>query len=263
MVDLFHSLNGCAAVTFDRQFQSHPFQPGASLHYDHQCGRGPLPFPVSNERGERLPFSVPLAKGYSVTMRPFHPTPSNSAVSTLPNLPCCDLVNGSNIVWPSCPPGLPLRSKQIQVWAVSLDVDPKGLANSLTTLSIDERERANRFRFDMHRNRFIAGRGALRAILSQYLDCMPGQLKFAYGPNGKPALLETGHEIQFNLAHSENLALLAVVRNVDVGVDIELVRPIHNVEQLVERFFSPSENALFQNLAEPERPAAFFKLWTR
>jgi 4'-phosphopantetheinyl transferase len=122
-----------------------------------------------------------------------------------------------------------------------------------------------RFRFDVDRNRFIAGRGLLRSILSQYLNTKPGGLEFVYGANGKPSLSDKTADpgIRFNLAHSENLALMAVVRGRDLGVDVERIRPIPDVEQLVARFFSPGENAAFRALPEDQRLVAFFNLWTR
>jgi len=70
-------------------------------------------------------------------------------------------------------------------------------------------------------------------------------------------------EIHFNLAHTEDLALVAVTRVGALGVDVEGVRPVQNVEDLVARFFSRRENELFQKVSADEKPAAFFNLWTR
>jgi 4'-phosphopantetheinyl transferase len=132
-------------------------------------------------------------------------------------------------------------------------------------LSNDERERAARFHFDRHRNRFIAGRGILRSLLASYLDCQPDDVQFSYGPNGKPALAGkfAGSKFNFNLAHSESLALIAVTRLDAVGIDVEKIRPVTDASELVERFFSPRENALFQQLADDQKSIAFFNLWTR
>jgi 4'-phosphopantetheinyl transferase len=59
------------------------------------------------------------------------------------------------------------------------------------------------------------------------------------------------------------VALLAVTQLGPVGVDVECIRPIKNVEDLVARFFSRRENEMFQKLPSEKRPAAFFNLWTR
>ena len=125
--------------------------------------------------------------------------------------------------------------------------------------------RANKFKFEKHRSRFIAGRGMLRAILGQYLHARPADLRFDYLSNGKPVLSGefASAGIHFNLAHTADLALVAVTRIGMVGVDVESVRPVKNVDELVARFFSPRENDLFQKVPEDEKPAAFFNLWTR
>jgi 4'-phosphopantetheinyl transferase len=133
------------------------------------------------------------------------------------------------------------------------------------TLSYAERDRASRFRFDQHRNRFIVGRGWLRATLGCYLQTEPGALDFRYGAHGKPALAGAFDKAgwHFNLAHSGPLALLAVTRLGEVGVDIEEVRPMPDAEDLVNRFFSGREATLFRNLPEHQKSEAFFNLWTR
>jgi 4'-phosphopantetheinyl transferase len=120
-------------------------------------------------------------------------------------------------------------------------------------------------RFDVHRDRFIAGRGWLRTVLGRYLQTDPALIDFTYSKLGKPALpiAFESTKLNFNLAHSEDLALLAVTQLGTVGVDVECIRPIKNVEDLVARFFSRRENELFQKLPLEERPAAFFNLWTR
>ena len=164
------------------------------------------------------------------------------------------------------PPENPqLAGDEIHVWATSLAVDPSILQKLSSTLTPDEMERAKRYKFAIHRNRFIAGRGALRAILALYLGTEAAALRFAYLENGKPDLggkfAKAG--IDFNLAHTGDLALLAITRIGPVGVDVEYVRPIKNVDELVARFFSSRENKLFQKVPAAEKPSAFFNLWTR
>jgi 4'-phosphopantetheinyl transferase len=129
----------------------------------------------------------------------------------------------------------------------------------------EERERAERYHFERDRVRFIAGRALLRHILGGYLEIHPAELAFSYGEKGKPYVSQPGVHaaLMFNLAHSEDLALLAVTRAGPVGVDVERIRPVPEVHQLVARFFSPRETAAFGTLPESQQPEAFFNLWTR
>ena len=174
-------------------------------------------------------------------------------------------MDSNNIQWPVPPVPCPLGATDVHVWAAALDSQAETLAGLKTILSDEERSRADRFHFERHRNRFIAGRGILRSLLANYLDCEPGSLQFDYGPNGKPVLAGRFAEsdLNFNLAHSENLALIAATRLGPVGVDVEKIRPVNDSDELVERFFSPRESALFQTVADSQKESAFFNLWTR
>ena len=158
-----------------------------------------------------------------------------------------------------------LAENEVQVWAQWLNVSVEQLANFSATLSSSEKERAAKFKFGVHRDRYIAGRGFLRQTLSRYLQIPPCELDFNYSANGKPTLISDAKSapLHFNLAHSGDLALLAVTRMGAVGVDVESIRPVKDADYLVERFFSERENLLFQKLAPEEKPGAFFNLWTR
>jgi 4'-phosphopantetheinyl transferase len=168
------------------------------------------------------------------------------------------------ILWPSRSDAPPLADNEIHVWATTLSMAAAGLELFSATLTPDEKERAKKSKFEKHRNRYIAGRGALRAILGQYLDARAADLRFDYLTNGKPAFAQdfAGAGIHFNLAHTEDLALIAVTRIGPIGVDVECVRPTKNVDELVARFFSQRENELFQKVPNDQKPVAFFNLWT-
>jgi 4'-phosphopantetheinyl transferase len=169
------------------------------------------------------------------------------------------------ILWPAAPADLRLCDHEVHVWASSLAVAPGRLDALKATLSGGELDRAGKFRFDHHRNRFIAGRGCLRAILGRYLSNDPARIEFSYSRLGKTEFAPgfDGLGLHFNVAHSEDLALFAITRLGPVGVDVECIRVVRDVDELVARFFSVRENGLFQKLASSEMPSAFFNLWTR
>jgi 4'-phosphopantetheinyl transferase len=133
------------------------------------------------------------------------------------------------------------------------------------TLSPDEVERAERFRFERHRRRFVVGRGVLRALLGRYLGVEPARISFGYGARGKPHLSGalSGTGVRFNLAHSHEMALYVVTRGRDVGIDLEHVRPMPDAEDIGARFFSPHEHEILCALPPGQRLGAFFDCWTR
>ncbi len=73
---------------------------------------------------------------------------------------------------------------EIHIWHARLE-QLNGLAQNLAlTLSPDERDRANSFRFELDRERYAMSRGILRKLLGEYLGVSPGDLDFHYGRMG-------------------------------------------------------------------------------
>ena len=128
-----------------------------------------------------------------------------------------------------------------------------------------EINRANRFRFHKDRERFVAGRGLLRMILSSYVGMPPNEIIFTYGCHGKPRLKRQDGQpaVEFNLAHSAGTAIYALTRDRPVGVDIESWQSDFPVEEVAKNFFSSAELAALQALPRKLRVEAFFKCWTR
>lgn len=127
--------------------------------------------------------------------------------------------------------------------------------------SRDEQARAARFRRQSDGGRYLTAHGALRRILSGYLDCDPSTLRFEHQAWGKPALVDS--EFAFNLSHSGECALVAVARGRPVGVDVEQHRPIADLDGLVERVCTPEERAMFAAARVSERQDTFLGFWTR
>lgn len=169
--------------------------------------------------------------------------------------------------WPDASPNdldPALTVGEIRVWLADLDRPPKPLAELAATLSADERERAARFRFPEHRDRFVAGRGLLRELLGAYLGRSAKALRFEYGPHGKPALAgaDAGAGLHFNLAHSGDGALYAIARR-EVGVDLERLDRSASYAAILDRVCTPQELALFRTLPPEREREAFFSCWTR
>jgi 4'-phosphopantetheinyl transferase len=167
--------------------------------------------------------------------------------------------------WNSPPLDLTLDLDEIHVWRVSLAQTESCLQSLQQTLSTDERTKADRFRFPKDRSQFIVSRGALRAILSRYLNISSHILRFDYNPYGKPSLTvaQGGNTLRFNLSHSRGMALIAITKNRDIGVDIEGINPNFSCLEIAEKFFSPLENSVLRSLPEHLHPTAFFTCWTR
>ena len=152
---------------------------------------------------------------------------------------------------------------EIQIWVIDLASQLINLAYLESTLSDDEIARSARFRYLPVRRYFILARGALRMISSQYLDCDPREIVFSYGEHGKPFVSQPKTAIQFNLSHSNDLAVVAFANNIEVGIDIEIIRPIVEMEIIVANHFSPLERTQFERFPDDLKATVFFNSWTR
>ena len=167
--------------------------------------------------------------------------------------------------WPPPPADLTLDTNDVHVWCTFLDRPRQQQDLLWLSLAAAEKARAKRFYFERDKNRFIVARGVLRAILGRYLDVAPKQIAFAYGEHGKPELAPAfaGSGLQFNLSHSQGVALYAVSRHRTLGIDVEQIRSLDDGARIAERFFSSWENAVFTAVPDPQKPTAFFNCWTR
>lgn len=168
------------------------------------------------------------------------------------------------ILWHFPPKDLTLFKDSVHIWSTDLNLPTELLTNLTGILSLDERQRAERFYFEPDKKKFIACRGLLRIILSRYLNLAPDRLEFTYALQGKPELNNTVREerLCFNVSHSHNLAVYAIALNRSVGIDLEYLRQIPNVQQLAERFFSPNEYTIINTLPKEQQQEVFFRFWT-
>jgi 4'-phosphopantetheinyl transferase len=155
-----------------------------------------------------------------------------------------------------------LSGKEVHVWAFNIGTSATIGVSFEQTLDVYELDRAARFHFSRHRESFVLTHVVLRHVLGRYLNLHPSSVRFSYGPRGKPALAPTTN-LQFNMSHSASMAVIALTTDCQIGVDIEQIRPVTNMEQLAERFFCLEEAAEIISLPVVRREQAFFSCWTR
>ena len=154
------------------------------------------------------------------------------------------------------------RSDEVHLWRGWLS--GTNVAALRSTLSTDAVARAGRDRRSLDRDRFVAARGLLRMVLARYVDRPPEELRFNVSPQGKPVLADLATDgPRFNVAHSANLLIVAVVQDREIGVDVEQVRAEGDVDGVAAMTFSDSERATIASLPGDERAAAFFTGWVR
>jgi 4'-phosphopantetheinyl transferase len=155
-----------------------------------------------------------------------------------------------------------LSGRDVHVWTLRTGASDDVAAKFEPVLVRGERDRAAGFRFDHLRRSFVIARGALRCLLGRYLDLDPASIRFNYGSKGKPAVASAAG-IEFNATHSGGLAAFAFTVGCQIGVDLEQIRPLTEMQHIADRFFCPEEAAEIRSLPPSERERAFFCCWTR
>lgn len=146
-----------------------------------------------------------------------------------------------------------------ELWRFPLDQHLSAAA--IATLSVDEIARARRFVFERDRHRFVAAHAVLRQLLGPLSGPADDGLRFVTGRFGKPALASNGPH--FNLSHSQGIGLIALSTRDELGVDVEVVRPMPDALALAAAYFSPAEQAALAACPDAQRDRAFFICWTR
>jgi len=159
----------------------------------------------------------------------------------------------------------PLTCDDVHAWMATLELGTIALERSASVLSAAERARAAEFRSDPARARYVGARGLLRTILAGYLGASPESLVFDQNPWGKPSLggAYSSSDIRFNLSHAGTLALYAITRGREVGIDVEECVPGRSTADIAARCFSPLEIASLKALPHAAQTRAFFATWTR
>jgi len=162
-------------------------------------------------------------------------------------------------------PAQTLDDRRIDLWYVRPDqtAEPALLDAYRRLLSPEEREQEQRFRFERDRVQHVVARALVRTVLSHYTLDDPASWQF--GPNafGKPFVAgPCAMPLEFNLSHTQGLAVCLVALGREVGVDAEdVTRPVDHLT-LARRFFAAPEVAVLEALPPPQQPEAFYRFWT-
>lgn len=153
----------------------------------------------------------------------------------------------------------------IHVWDAEKPVDSNRYSAFYEILDELEKQRADRFRSEQHRIRFVSCRGWLRLLLSAYTGVDPGYVALVNGEFGKPRLKQNAPNtgLVFNVSHSFDRMVFAFGLDCMLGVDIERLRDINRLPALVDRICSETEKKSWQQLPEEQQLRTFYSIWVR
>ncbi|THF70282.1 4'-phosphopantetheinyl transferase superfamily protein [Deinococcus sp. Arct2-2] len=151
------------------------------------------------------------------------------------------------------------------LWLMHLPAAEAGAWQTHACLNAVELARAEAFASVAARGFYVASVVFRRTILGEVLHLPPAEVQFEF-PAGrtKPHLAPSQNptDWRFNLSHSGEYAVLALVQGRDAGVDIERMRGAVNWRGVAQTAFSQFEQtALFAE--RPEHTLdTFYRLWT-
>ncbi len=162
-----------------------------------------------------------------------------------------------------------LSGDRVDIWCIWFEDGSESILDYLDILSSEERKRAKRFHRKVDFHRFVVARYVLRTLLGGIVGAQPSSLEFSTNKYGKPKLLpklslnQNSESINFNLSHAGEYGLVAISTAKKIGIDIERIREIDNIEELAKRSFSNDEYLQFITQPEFDRLNTFFRCWTR
>jgi len=149
---------------------------------------------------------------------------------------------------------------EVHVWQARLSQSALDLSAFPGDLSQEEHQRASRFRSDHDRMRFLLGRLIARSVLGRCLKQQAREVRFTLDHSGKPAVASSS--IHFNISHSGDHVLFALAQNHRIGVDVEQLRKIDDLDDIAATHFSVAERSRLKAVPQPVKTECFFRCWT-
>lgn len=169
---------------------------------------------------------------------------------------------------PSAAPTLTIGPGEVHLWRWVATAEVTRIGAPL--LSAAERRRAARFSTLVLEQNYVAAKGLSRHMLGLYLGRPGGEIAIEDDAKGKPRVAVahlSSAPLHFNITHSGDLLLLAVARDMEVGVDVEQVRSLGDPERdaldLARQCCTSAEVMQLAALPASARPRAFACIWTR
>jgi 4'-phosphopantetheinyl transferase len=169
------------------------------------------------------------------------------------------------IRWLSPPSDLHLEPEVIHLWRCAGDATASSFAELARTLNSEETRRAEQYRSEPDRRRFVLCRGILRNLLGRYLDCPPESVRLSRDSRGKPVIDSNHHQhssLNFNLSHTTGMCVIGFALSHAIGMNVETVAPKRDWTPMARRFLHPREWEYISKLPVAERASAFYACWS-
>jgi 4'-phosphopantetheinyl transferase len=153
-----------------------------------------------------------------------------------------------------------LEQGEVHIWTVSVQGIEEKLHHLKSLLTEEESAKLSFYKFEHTQHSYIATQAVLRVLLSLYLDINPREVRMGARSKGKPFLIHD-RQIFFNISNSDGLCVFAFSGDGEVGIDLERIRQMPDIEQLIQKNMTSREKEYV--LKDPEKKLPrFFRFWT-
>jgi len=159
-------------------------------------------------------------------------------------------------------PPIELKPNTVHIWAINFVVNEETFNSYFSLLSDDEKVRALRFKFYKDKRCYVVTKGVLRLLSASYLKMNAKDIIFEYEKYGKPKF-KSQTNLNFNVSHSGDMAIIGFVYNYTIGVDVEKIKNDFDTSEIAANFFSQKEIEALQHIPKNEQYIAFYRCWTR
>ncbi|MHA1984746.1 MAG: 4'-phosphopantetheinyl transferase family protein [Candidatus Hodarchaeales archaeon] len=153
-----------------------------------------------------------------------------------------------------------ISDQEVHIWTVTLSNQVVSTDEIKSILSYSELRKIDEFNVVSDKERYTYYRGLLRLILSKYLTIQPEKIIINISEKGRPFIKDS--DINFNISHKGDFAVVAVTKNCEIGIDVENLDDNVNYFRLIERFFTVDEKKNFNILRPSSQRILFFRIWT-
>jgi phosphopantetheinyl transferase len=121
----------------------------------------------------------------------------------------------------------------------------------------------------LRRRRTFAGRQTLRRLVAQCLHVRAEDVQIDSDTFGRPRLAAgrmtscpAAADLDFSAAHSANVGVVGLARSGRIGVDVEVVDPAVDIDEVIRTHFAPPERERIEAMPDSRRQEAFYRCWT-
>jgi 4'-phosphopantetheinyl transferase len=164
----------------------------------------------------------------------------------------------------------PLEPEEILLWLAATPPSREIAAGEPGILSVEraaqvldagETDRLGRFVHIEDRMSYLAAHAGVRLMLGGLVGQPAEALRFQPSEHGKPMLVAGRAKIDFSLSHARGAVAVAAAR-MPIGVDIEPLREIADMDSVAEIVLAAEEREILRNAPAALRSRLFLRYWT-